>query len=105
MDGRFEEVYNNREYMVLKDFNLAEANWRDITTQYSTDILMPEKYLDIYPVLKNSPDWVLIYEGNLCGIFIRSEMAKKEYKMPSNDINYYRKNLFKSYFTKEGKND
>lgn len=105
MDGRFEEVYNDKEYMVLKDFNLAEINWRDITTKYDTDILMPEKYLDIYPVLKNAPDWVLIYEGNLCGIFIRKEFVKKEYKMPSYDINYYRRNLFKSYFSKEVKND
>lgn len=105
MDGRFEEVYNNKEYMVLKDFNLAEKNWRDIVNNYPTDILMPEKYLDIYPILKKAPDWVLIFEGNLCGIFVRKENVKNEYIRPNYDINYYRENLFNSHFRKEVKND
>ena len=53
MDGRYEEVYNDKEFDVLMNYELAEENWEDIVNNYKTDILMPRKEIDIYRVLKN----------------------------------------------------
>lgn len=100
MDGRYEEVYNNKEFLTLRDYELAEENWRDIVTNYPTEILMPLKTVDIYKVLKKDSDWVEIFEGNLCGIFIKKDTKKIHYELaPTEDINYYREKMFR------GKND
>ena len=95
MDGRYEEVYNNKEFLTLRDYELAEPNWQDILINYNTEILMPMKTADIYKILLNNNNWVLIYEGNLCGIFVKKENAKKIYLEPNTNILYYRKNIFK----------
>ncbi len=96
MDGRYEEVYNNKEYYVLRDYELAEPNWQDIVKNYPTDILMPLKYTEIYPVLLNNPDWKQIYEGVSCGVFVKKEAAKSNYLEPAYIKNYYRLTMFKN---------
>lgn len=102
MDGRYEEVYNDKEYFVLRDYELAEPNWRDIINNYPTDILMPLKYTEIYPVLKNDPDWKEIFEGVSCSVFVKKENAKEKYLEPVYIKDYYRLTMFrnKGDFTK-----
>ncbi len=94
MDGRYEEVYNDKEFLQLRDYELGEPNWDGIVKDYPTEILMPYKHLEIYPILKSDSNWSLIYEGNLCGIFVKKEALKESYKEPTKDIMYYRKNMF-----------
>lgn len=60
MDGRYEEVYNDEEFKVLKQYDLVDKNWKDIFTKYPTDILMPYKESGTYTILKQEPDWVHI---------------------------------------------
>ena len=98
MDGRYEEVYNEKEFMTLKDYELAESNWDDIVKNYNTDILMPDKTLAIYEVLKQNPNWVHIFDGRLCGIFVKKGTEKTSYIEPNYDINYYRRTMFKGHF-------
>ena len=95
MDGRYEEVYDNKVYLTLRDFSLAEENWDDIIKNYDTDILMPEKTAEIYEVLKNDKNWDLIFEGRLCGIFVKKGRRAFSYYDPEYKIDYYRKTMFK----------
>lgn len=101
MDGRYEEVYPNNVFTALRDFELAEENWNDIIKFFNTDILMPAKNVEIYEVLKHNPNWVHIFDGMLCGIFVKKEKVKPLYIEPEYDINYYRRTMFSAtYFGK-----
>lgn len=95
MDGRYEEVYNDHEFMVLKAFEAIDPNWQDIIKNYPTDILMPKKETAVYELLKQRPEWSLIFEGRVCGIFVKKGMEKFSYYQPEYDINYYRNTMFK----------
>ena len=95
MDGRYEEVYDDKEFMVLRNFNLAEPNWDDIIKNYDTEILMPQKTADIYPQLLKNRDWELIFEGRICGIFVKRGKRAFSYFEPEYNIDYYRKTMFK----------
>lgn len=99
MDGRYEEVYYDREFEQLMDYERALPNWQNIYLDYPTDILMPERNVPVYNVLKEHPDWKLVYEGPMCGIFVKSNAAKKDYLLPTTDINYY----YQTAFTNMGK--
>ncbi len=95
MDGRYEEVYNDEEFETLRAYELVEKNWQDIINKYPTDILMPRKRNDIYSVLKQDPNWVLIFDGKNCGIFVKKGKEKFSYFEPEYNIDYYRKTMFK----------
>ncbi len=94
MDGRYEEVYYDQEIENLAIFELAEPNWEKITKIYPTDILMPNKSVPIFKALKDSPNWDLVYEGPLCGVFLRKGKHKENYKLPSKNLRYYQKTAF-----------
>lgn len=94
MDGRYEEVYNDKEFDVLMNYELAEENWEDIVNNYKTDILMPRKEIDIYRVLKNNPNWVHIFDGRMCGIFVKKGYEKFSYFEPEYNVDYYKKTVF-----------
>lgn len=95
MDGRYEEVYYDKEFDTLKKYSLITEDWDDIFTKYPTDILMPYKYTPTYEMLKEEPDWVLIFDGRLCGIFVKKGKEKFSYFEPEYNIDYYRKTMFK----------
>ena len=95
MDGRYEEVYDDSIFDTLRDFELVNKNWEDIFTKYPTDILMPRKNSDVYGALLKHPAWTLIFDGKLCGIFVRKNMEKFSYFEPEYGINYYRETMFK----------
>ena len=94
MDGRYEEVYNDKEFLTLRDYELAENNWKDIINNYKTEILMPRKDIEIYEVLKKDPEWTLVYEGYQTGIFLPKNKVQDNYIQPETKKTYYRKNLF-----------
>jgi hypothetical protein len=97
MDGRYEEVYNNEEFDNLMHYELVDEKWDNVLKFYKTDILMPEKNTNVYPFLKKNKDWVVIYEGETAAIFIRKNLAKKSYKIPTDDLNYYQVTAFEKF--------
>lgn len=105
MDGRYEEVYYDREFNNLMKFEKVEEDWKSFFKTYPTEILLIQKTVPVYSELNKLPDWIKIYEGNVCGIFVKKDKAKRYYKMPSDDIEYYRNNEFvnKGFFGKESK--
>ena len=96
MDEYTEEFYNDKEFLTLRDYELAENNWRDIIKNYPTEILMPLKSIEVYEVLQQDSDWVQIYEGNVCGIFVKKGCEKSSYIEPNHDIDYYKRTMFDS---------
>lgn len=97
MDGRYEEVYYDREFDNLIHYEHADEEWDNVLKYYNTQILMPEKNMPIYSLLKNNKDWVEIYTGEVCGVFLPKDKVKKAYIEPTNDINYYKKMEFKNF--------
>ena len=95
MDGRYEEVYNDKEFLTLRNFELVETDWQNLFTNYPTEILMPRKNSDVYIVLKSTPEWIHVFDGRICGIFVKKGMEKFSYYQPEYDISYYRKTMFK----------
>ena len=95
MDGRYEEVYDDKIFMTLRNFEIVGQNWKDIINNYPTDILMPAKTTSVYSVLLDDPDWVHIFDGRLCGIFVKKGTEHFSYFEPEYNIDYYRKTMFK----------
>lgn len=104
LDGRYEEVYNNREFYIMGDFELADTEqWDNILKQYDTQIVMVFKHIPAYEKMLTQANWKHVFDGTLCGIFLREDMTKDKYKEPSKDVTYYRKNVFNSYFSNQNK--
>ena len=95
MDGRYEEVYNDKEFEVLRQYDIVDDRWEEILEKYPTTILMPYKHSLTYKVLRQNPNWVLIFDGKLCGIFVKKGEEKFSYFEPEYKIDYYRKTMFK----------
>lgn len=95
MDGRYEEVYPDYLMINLKDFFLANKNWQETLQKFPADILIIDKYYPIYNILKSKKNWKLVYDQDKnFGVFVKANIAKKNYKQPPTDINYYKKTLF-----------
>ena len=102
LDGRYEEVYNNKEFYIMGDFELADTdNWDTILKDYDTQITMIRKHIPAYKKMQEKEGWIHVYDGTLCGIFIRDDLKKENYSEPSADVSYYRKNVFKGSFGKK----
>ena len=98
MDGRYEEVYYDREFENLINYEKASEGWQDFLKEYGTEILMPEKTTPIYSELKKSSAWEEVFTGDVCGVFLYKNRSKNKgpFIMPSYDLNYYKANEFKN---------
>lgn len=96
MDGRYEEVYYDKEFDNLMNFEQMQGDWLSVLRDYPTEIIMLQKDTPVYEILGQLTGWEKIYEGNVCGVFIKKENKKNKYIMPNNDINYYIKEEFKN---------
>ncbi len=94
MDGRYEEVYYDYMVPMLKEFFLANPNWKEIFTYFPPDVMIIENYYPIYNKLKEEKDWKAVYEGKVFGVFIPANKVNKTYKQPTDDLNYYKNTLF-----------
>jgi len=96
MDGRYEEVYNDEEFLALKEFAMAKENWREVLKKYPTDVLLLDKTWKICDVIKNEKDWTLVFEGNVGQVYVKTKKLKPKYKEIEVKRNYYLKNAFKN---------
>ena len=94
MDGRYEEVYYEGMVPLLKKFYLVNPYWNEILEKFPPDVMVIEKYYPIYEVLSKSKVWCNVFEGEVFGVFVPAGDKKQTYKMPSNDIQYYKNTLF-----------
>ena len=98
MDGRYEEVYYPELLNDLKNFHLVKKDWYKIIREYPTDVMILEKIYPVFEKIKNHPDWELVFENNLSGVFVPKSKLKDKYIYPSALDKYYNDNLFKTNF-------
>ncbi len=94
MDGRYEEVYYDYMVPMLKEFFLVNPNWHETLEYFPPDVMIIENYYPIYNKLKEDKEWKAVYEGKVFGVFLPVSKSNREFKQPSDDLNYYKKNLF-----------
>lgn len=100
MDGRYEEVYDDSMVPMLKKFYLMNKGWDEVLKKFPPDIMIIETYYPVYKTLKYDKDWKEVFRGENFGVFVKTDMAKmaktakSSYKIPSDNIDYYKKTLF-----------
>ena len=94
MDGRYEEVYEPNLLMELKNFHLVKEDWYKIIREYQTDVMVLEKKYKVYNKILNHPDWQLVFENNVSGVFVPTQNVRDRYLYPIPYDEYYNKNLF-----------
>ncbi|MBQ9246384.1 hypothetical protein IJ182_08980 [bacterium] len=94
MDGRYEEVYNPNLLDELYNFHLLENDWYKIIRDYKTDVMVLEKKYPVYEKIVNHPEWTLVFENNLSGVFVPSENLKEKYLYPTPNDDYYNQTKF-----------
>lgn len=100
MDGRFESVYNDKEFQNLINFENVYENWDNAIVNYPTEIVIFQKDSISSKKMEELKDWKKIYQGDLANVF-----AKKtnKYIDPPKEIEYYQKTIFDTmgYFGKK----
>src|SRR5574344_615869 len=94
MDGRYEEVYPLEYMQIMQHFFTGMDDWKYILQKFPTNILIIEKFYPVYTKLLKDNDWKLVFSGHSFGVFVKSDMAKSKYIMPSDKIKFYRKHVF-----------
>lgn len=93
-DGRYEEVYYDNIIPLLKNFYLANPKWDEILKKYPPDIMVIERFYPVCQKLLDNKNWQPVFGDKFFIVFVKSKDARKKYKIPSNDIEYYKKTLF-----------
>lgn len=93
MDGRYEEVYDVKLLPISAYFQTGFKGWEKFLNIYPPDIILLEKVQPVYRLLEKDNSWKAVFEDKSFIVFVKSDTVRK-YKKPSNDINYYKKNLF-----------
>lgn len=94
MDGRFEEVYNTNLLFQLNSFLFSVKSQEKFFNSFPSDVLLLDKTLPVYQWLKKDYKWKKIFDDNKFVVFVSYKKLKNNYKIPSNEINYYKKDLF-----------
>lgn len=94
MDGRYEEVYYDFMNPMLDRFMLGGDTQNELLKTFPPNLILLYKECGVYGLLLNNPDWVQIFTDNRFALFIERKNLGKTYKIPSRDIDYYKKTLF-----------
>jgi hypothetical protein len=107
IDGRYEEVYYDFMLPMLGKFYVIKPGWDEVLKKYPPDIMIIEKNYAIYYALLRRKDYPLVYEDKDLGVFVKSSLAKRKFKKPSTDNNYYIRTVFDTdaNFMLKSKND
>jgi hypothetical protein len=95
MDGRYEEVYYDREFENLRYFEEGKIPVEKFINIYPTDILIINKNAPVYDILKTGKDFSEVYDGLKNSVFVKTSEKKKSYLSPVEDEKYYIKEFFK----------
>lgn len=99
MDGRYEEVYYDKEFDNLMAYEQQKPNWDDVLNNYPTEILMPEIKNPVYKKLQENKNWEEVYTGTICGVFLQKNRTKYKppFKQPSSNVKYYQVREFDNF--------
>jgi hypothetical protein len=97
MDGRYEEVYPKELKDDLDNFYNIKNEWDRVLKTNPDFIIVPTNALVNDKLVKNE-NYKLIYENETNSLYSHISKMKKEYIFPTNNINYYHNNAFKTKF-------
>ena len=104
MDGRYEEVYNPYLLYDLKKFYMIAVGYDSIFRRYKPDIILLEKNYRAYNYMKNSKNWIMVFEGLKYSVFIKPEKYRKDFVSPNGNLKYYKKTVFNTDIKFKGEN-
>ena len=95
MDGRYEEVYENN---LIDKMGLAfrAIKHKEFLNEFHHDIIIIEKYYQLFFVLREDKEWFLAYEDENYGLFLRKKYKNHKFKQPTKDKSYYSKTKFET---------
>ena len=98
MDGRYEEVYPKELKDDLDNFYNIQGDWDKVLETNPDFIIVPTNAL-VNDKLAEKEKYKLIYQNEINGLYSHVSNIKKEYILPSNNIDYYHQNAFKTKFS------
>ncbi len=99
MDGRYEEVYFNKEKELLDKFYNAQEGWEEILKEpYKPDYIIVPKDALINDYIPS--EYKSVYNDNTYIIYSLEDKIKSKYYIPASPLNsdYYLRNAFKKGF-------
>ena len=93
MDGRYEEVYPNEVFNLLAVFMDGLSGWEYIFT-YKPDIFIIPIDSRAYFNMTNRKDFKEAFSCNKFAVFLKNELYREDYKLPTNNYSYYMDTLF-----------
>jgi len=103
MDGRYEEVYDDYIKNIMDVYTSGNDKNNILLSNFPTDLILLSKRYEIYPFLLKDSQWRQVFSDYNYALFVRTKDLKKEYKIPSEDIAYYKKTLFDTDIDFRGK--
>jgi len=88
IDGRYEEVYSDEVYKENMDFSYGKKDWKIILKKYKTDMILTDKGVKAFKNVSRLKNFRLIFEDKTSALFIRKDLDKKDYLIPSDNIDY-----------------
>ena len=78
MDGRRETVYPDSVYAAALRFQNGTGRWDEVLDDHPTDIALVPRRGSTYNLLVLKPQWQLLHEDRLVGMFARSSWPGSE---------------------------
>lgn len=94
IDGRYEEVYYDFMLPMLRNFYLVKPGWDEVLKKYPPDIMIIEKSYPVYYALLQRGDYRLVFNDKAAGVFVKSYLANRKFKIPSTNSDYYKRTIF-----------
>lgn len=94
MDGRYEEVYDNKLIDEMREVFLAK-NQDEFFKKYSTDILITDNKYPLKKALNSDPKWFLAYEDKFWSLWL-TKKPNKNFKQPNKNMDYYNQTKFET---------
>ncbi|MBQ8887368.1 MAG: hypothetical protein IJY61_06680 [Candidatus Gastranaerophilales bacterium] len=98
MDGRYEEVYPKELKDDLDNFYNVQGKW-DKVLETNPDYIIVPTDATLNDNLLNKNEYKLIYRNETNSLYSHISKLKDSYSLPTNNIDYYHANAFKTKFT------
>ena len=73
---------------------MIAVGYDGILKKYNPDIILMEKNYRAYNYMKDSKNWIMVFDGLKYGVFIKPEKYRKNFVSPNGNLKYYQKTIF-----------
>lgn len=94
MDGRYEEVYGDDIKNLMDVFTSGNDKNNVLLNNFPTDMILLSRRYAICSLLEKDPKWKQAFADPNVALFVRAKDYRNDYKMPSSNIDYYKKTMF-----------